>query len=118
MTDEPGRPFNRIRIAQFLFALDGLLGIASIGAAALYGAAWSSGNVWTAALTIFVPCAALWSLLCYGAYKGLTSSNKALNALFWIIVVGNAIGFPVGTAIAGAYVWLWRELAHLRKVPS
>ena len=39
----------------------------------------------------------------------LTSSSGALKIVFWIHVAGNAIGFPVGTVIAGVCFWLWRE---------
>jgi hypothetical protein len=99
-----------IRLAQVVFALDAVLGILAIGGAALFGAAYSSGSVWTSFLSVFVPLSALWTLFCYLAYKGLTSDNLVLKAVFWLNVVGNAIGFPVGTAIAGASIWLWREL--------
>lgn len=101
---------DRIRVAKFVYFLDAFMGILSIGGAALYGAAFSSGNVWTTSLTIFVPCAVLWSLFCYAAYKGLTSESAALKCVFWVHVVGNALGFPVGTVIAGVSVWLRREL--------
>lgn len=101
---------KRIKIAKYTFALDAVLGILSIGGAALYGAAYSSGNVWTAFSVIFIPFAALWALFCYGAYKGLTSGHIALKCVFWVNVVGNAFGFPVGTAIAGVAIWLWRDL--------
>jgi len=101
---------SRVRVAQFVFSLDAVLGILSIGGAALYGAALSSGKAWTAFLAIFVPFALLWSLFCYGAYKGLTSEKAALKFVFWSNVVGNVFGFPVGTAIAGVSIWLWRDV--------
>lgn len=101
---------DRIKVAKFVFSLDALLGILSIGGAALYGAAYSSGNVWLAFLPIFVPFSVLWALFCYGAYRGLTSDNVILKSVFWLNVVGNAFGFPVGTAIAGVCIWLWRDL--------
>ena len=101
---------TRIKVARFVFALDAILGILSIGGAALYGAAFTSENVWTAFLAIFVPFAVLWSLFCYWAYKGLTSDKAVLKVVFWLYVVGNAFGFPVGTAIAGVSIWLWRDL--------
>lgn len=101
---------DRTRVAQFLFSLDAVLGILSIGGAALYGAAYSSGNVWTTALAIFVPFAVLWALFCYCAYKGLTSENAVLKFIFWLFVVGHVFGFPVGTAISGVSIWLWRDL--------
>ena len=101
---------NRIRVAQFVFSLDALLGVLSVGGAALYGAAFSSGPVWTAFLAIFVPFAVLWSSFCYLAYKGLTSEKAILKCVFWSYVVGNIFGFPVGTAIAGVSIWLWRDL--------
>jgi hypothetical protein len=100
---------NRARLAKLLFSLDAVLGIASIGGASLYGAAYSAGNVWVAFFTTFIPLGLLWALFCYGAYKGLASENVLLRILFWSFVVGHAIAFPVGTAIAGAAVWLWRE---------
>jgi hypothetical protein len=100
---------NRIWVAKLIFSLDAVLGILSIGGAALFGAAYSSGNVWTTALAIFVPCALLWGAFCYGAYRGLTSGHLALKCLFWIFVAGNFFGFPVGTAIAALSIWLWRD---------
>jgi hypothetical protein len=97
-------------LAKLVFSLDAVLGILSIGGAALYGASFSSANVWTAFLVIFVPLAVLWASFCYGAYKGLTSEKTVLKIVFWAYVVGNVFGFPVGTAIAGVSIWLWRDL--------
>jgi hypothetical protein len=71
------------RVAQFVFSFDAVLGVLAIGGAALYGATFSSGSVWSAFLPIFVPFAALWTLFCYGAYKGLTSDTLALRVVFW-----------------------------------
>lgn len=96
---------------MYLFSLDAVLGILSIGGAALYGAAYSSKPVWAAFLPIFLPFSALWALFCYGAYKGLTSTNAFLNVVFWLFVVGHIVGFPVGTAISGVCIWLWRSLS-------
>lgn len=96
---------NRIRVAKFVFSLDAVLGILSIGGAAFYGAAYSSGKVWPAFLAIFVPFAVLWALFCYWAYKGLTSEKAVLKFVFWLYVVGNVFGFPVGTAITGVSIW-------------
>lgn len=101
---------NRITVAKLVFSLDAALGMMSIGGAALYGAAFTSGNAWTAFLGIFVPFALLWSSFCYWAYQGLTSDKAVLKFVFWSYVVGNAFGFPVGTAIAGISIWLWRDL--------
>ena len=101
---------NRIRVAKFVFSLDAVLGILSIGGAALYVAAFASGNAWTAFFAIFVPIAVLWALFCYWAYKGLTSEKAVLKFVFWSYVVANVFGFPVGTAIAGVSIWLWRDL--------
>jgi hypothetical protein len=101
---------SRVRVAKFVFSLDAILGILSIGGAALYLAALTSGNAWTAFVAIFVPFAVLWSSFCYWAYKGLTSEKAVLKFVFWSCVVGNVIAFPVGTAIAGVSIWLWRDL--------
>jgi hypothetical protein len=101
---------DRIRMAKFVFSLDAVLGILSIGGAALYGAAFTSGNAWTEFFIIFVPFSVLWSSFCYWAYKGLTSQKAVLKFVFWSNVVGNVCGFPVGTAIAGVSIWLWRDL--------
>lgn len=101
---------DRSRVAKFVFSLDAFLGILSIGGAALYTATYSSGNVWTTSLAIFVPFSVLWALFCYWAYQGLTSEKVVLKCVFWSHVVGNAFGFPVGTAIAGVSIWLWRDL--------
>lgn len=102
-------PSNRARLAKALFSLDAVLGVLTIGGAALYGAAWSSGSAWGAFLATFLPASALWLAVCYGAYRGLASDRAAPGLVFWLYVAGNAIAFPVGTAIAGASVWLWRE---------
>ena len=101
---------DRITVAKLTFSLDAVLGILGAGGAALYGAAYSSGNVWTTFLTIFVPSAMLWPLFCYSAYKGLTSQHVVLKVVFWLFVVLHVFPFPVGTAIAGVSIWLWRDL--------
>jgi hypothetical protein len=101
---------NRITVAKFMFCLDAVLGVLSAGGAALYVAASTSGNAWTAFLAVFVPSAVLWSSFCYWAYIGLTSEKAVLKFVFWSYVVANVFGFPVGTAIAGVSIWLWRDL--------
>jgi hypothetical protein len=101
---------DRIRVAKFVFSLDAVLGILSIGGAALYGATLTSGNAWMAFFAVFVPFTLLWSSFCYWAYKGLTSEKAILKFVFWSNVVGNVFGFPVGTAIAGVSIWLWHDL--------
>ena len=106
---------DRARVAKYLFSVDAVLGILSIGGAALYGAAYSSKTVWAAFFPVFVPLAALWALLCYGAYKGLTSSNVLLTLLFWLFVVGHFFAFPVGTAFSLVCIWLWRDLSSHSK---
>lgn len=102
---------DRRRLAKGLFILDAVLGILSIGGAAFYGAAYSSKSIWVAFLPVFVPFSALWALFCYGAYKGLTSPNAFTKVVFWLFVVGHLPAFPVGTAISGACIWLWRGLS-------
>jgi hypothetical protein len=102
---------DRVRLAKYLFSLDAVLGILGIAGAALYGAAYSSKSVWVAFFPVFVPLSALWALLCYGAYKGLTSPNAFSKIVFWLFVAGHVPAFPVGTAISGACVWLWRDLS-------
>ena len=107
-----GRFMNdRVRLAKYLFSLEAALGILSIGGAALFGAAYSSKSMWLAFPLIFVPFSALWALFCYGAYKGLTSPNVFSNLVFWLFVVGHLFAFPIGTAISGACIWLWRDLS-------
>jgi hypothetical protein len=106
---------DRFRLAKYLFSLDAVLGILSIGGAVLYGAAYSSSSVWVAFFPVFVPFAALWALFCYGAYKGLTSPNVFSKIVFWLFVVGHVVAFPVGTAISGACIWLWRGLSSHSK---
>lgn len=86
------------------------MGIMSVGAGALYNAALTSGNVWVAFFVIFVPFGGMWALICYWAYKGLTSEKAVLRFVFWSYVVANVFVFPVGTAIAGVALWLWRDL--------
>ena len=102
---------DRVRLAKYLFSLDAVLGILSIGGAALYGAAYSSKSLWVAFLPVFVSFSVLWALFCYGAYKGLTSPNAFTKTLFWLFVSGHVVAFPVGTAISGACIWLWRGLS-------
>jgi hypothetical protein len=123
MSSDPALPWtarfmrDRVRLAKLLFSVDAVLGILSIGGAALYGAAYSSKSLWMAFLPVFVPFSVLWALFCYGAYKGLTSPNAVSKVLFWLFVAGHAVGFPIGTAIAGACIWLWRELPRERRAP-
>ena len=102
---------DRIRVAKYLFSLDAVLGILAIGVAALYGSVWSSKSVWEAFLPVFVTLSPLWALFCYGAYKGLTRPNAFTRLVFWLFVVGHVFGFPIGTAISGACIWLWRDLS-------
>ena len=99
---------RRIRVAKFVFGLDALLGLLAVGGAALFGVAYSSGNPWAAFFAVFIPFGLLWLLFCFVAYQGLTSGNVFLNIVFWLFVVGNVFGFPVGTAIACVCIWLWR----------
>ncbi len=102
---------DRVRLAKYLFFLDAVVGILGIGGAALYGAAYSSKSAWVAFFPVFIPFSALWALFCYGAYKGLTSPNAFGKVVFWLFVVGHVPAFPVGTAISGACIWLWRGLS-------
>lgn len=108
---------NHIKVAKLVFCMDAVLGVFAIGGAALYGATYSSENAWIAFFSVFVPFTLLWLLFCYGAYKGLTSQKAILKFVFWLYVAGHFFGFPVGTAVAGVSIWLWRNLrkpnAHL-----
>jgi hypothetical protein len=108
----------RFRVAQFVFALDAVLGTMAVGGASLYVAAFSSGNVWKAFFATFVPFTVVWTLICYGAYKGLASDQVILKFVFWGYVVGNVFVFPVGTAIAGVSIWLWRDLRKQNSRPA
>jgi hypothetical protein len=103
---------DRIRLARYLFTLDALLGILAIGGAALYGAAYSSKSMWASFLLVFVPFSVLWALFCYAAFKGLTKPGALSKIAFWLFVVGHLAAFPIGTAISGACVWLWRNLSR------
>lgn len=96
--------------AQLFFALDALLGVVVIGAAALFGAAWApKGSAGLAFAKVFLPLAATWLVFSYGAYRGLTSSHAALKVVFWANLAVIAFIFPVGTALAAWAVWLWRD---------
>lgn len=101
---------DRIRVARVLFGLDAVSGVLSVGGAALYGAALASGNPWVAFWSTLVPFALLWVLICWCAYRGLTSGGAVFQVVFWLFVVGHLFAFPVGTAVAGLCIWLWREL--------
>lgn len=109
---------DRTKLAKLVYIVDAVLGILSIGGAALYGVTYSSGNAWAAFAAVFVPGSLLWSLFCYGAYLGLRSDNVLLKVVFWVHVMGNFFGFPVGTAIAGMCVWLRRELGKHETRPA
>ncbi len=109
--ERPASMSDPVRLARYLFSLDTVLGIFSIGGAALFGATYSSHGFWFSVLAIFLPSSALWALFCYGAYKGLTSPNAFTRLLFWLFVVGHVFAIPVGTAISGACIWLWRRLS-------
>ena len=104
---------NRIKVARFMFSIDAVLGILAVGAACLFGAAYNRhAPLLPIFLTIFLPLAVLWSLLCYGAYKGLTSEKFILKIVFWFHVACNVLSFPIGTAVAGVSIWLWRDLRN------
>ncbi len=103
-------PIARARLAQLVFGFDALLGILSIGAGALYAAAYARGNPVLTFIALFVPCAALWLAFCHGAYRGLTSERPVHRILFWAFVIVNLVPFPLGTAISGVSLWLRREL--------
>lgn len=101
---------DRERVARILFVLGALEGISGVAAGALYGAALASGDPTATFLTVFVPLSALWALFTYLAYRGLASRNPLLAFVFWSFVVFNFFVFPVGTLVAGASVWIRREL--------
>lgn len=105
---------DRLRLGRFLFGADAVLGVGTIAAASLYGAALSSGSEKIGFAGTFVPLAATWVLFCRLAYAGLTSERLVLQCLFWVHVVGHFFALPVGTLIAGASVWIWRDLRHQR----
>jgi hypothetical protein len=117
---------DRSRVAKVIFGLDAVLGVLGIAGAALYGSTFSNANVWVTFMGTFVPFSVLWSLFCYGAYRGLTSRKVVLKAVFWVCVMGNIFVFPIGTAIAGVCIWLWRDFrkqvverpAHIVAKPS
>ena len=110
---------KRIRIARFTFSFDAVLGVLAVAGACLYAAAYNRhAAVWPLILTVFVPFSLLWSLFCYGAYKGLTSERTALKFVFWCHVVLNAFSFPIGTVIAGVSIWLWRGLGKREATPA
>lgn len=110
MRSLPGLLADRVWLARVLFSIDAVLGILVAGAAALSGAAWTSANPRQVFVAILIPLAIIWIAVCYGAYKGVTTRRPVLLAVFWVCVIVNLPTFPIGTAIAGASVWLWREL--------
>ncbi|MBK7976374.1 MAG: hypothetical protein IPK07_24920 [Deltaproteobacteria bacterium] len=105
---------DRLLLARLIFGADAVLGVGTIAAAALYGAALSTGSAKATFAGTFVPLAALWVLFCRLAYAGLTSERLALKILFWAHVVGHFFALPVGTLIAGTSVWIWRDLRNQR----
>lgn len=101
---------DRIRVARLVLSLDAVLGILVVGAACLFGVSYNRhASVLATFVTIFVPLSVLWSSLCYGAYRGLTSDKVVLQFVFWLVVVCNVPSFPIGTGIAGVLIWLWRD---------
>lgn len=101
---------NRVTAARLLFSLNAVLGILAIGGACLFGASYNPhASLMRILLTTFLPLSALWMSICYCAYKGLAGENVVLKSVFWFYVVLNVFFFPVGTAIAAASVWLWRD---------
>ena len=100
-----------MRVAKIVFSVGAVLGIVAVGAACLFGAAYNRhAPLQPIILNIFLPFSVLWTLFCYCAYRGLTSANVVLKAAFWVFVALNVFAFPVGTAIAGMSIWLWRDL--------
>ena len=101
--------------ASALFGFSALVGVVVIGAGALSGAAWApNARVWIVFAQVFIPAASVWLAFSYGAYKGLASDNAGLRFLFWANVGVMFFIFPVGTAVAAAMVWLWRELKNAK----
>jgi hypothetical protein len=102
---------NPTRVAKVVFSIGAVLGILAVGAACLFGAAYNRhAPLLPIVLNIFLPFSVLWSVFSYCAYRGLTSTNVLLKLAFWLFVALNVFGFPVGTAIAGVAIWLWRDL--------
>ncbi|SDU03185.1 hypothetical protein SAMN05216296_1376 [Pseudomonas pohangensis] len=69
-------------------------------------------------LLIFIAVLLLWAIFSYYAYKGLTSDNLLLKIIFWTHTLWNLLlGFPFGTAIALAFIYLWIELKKQKTSP-
>lgn len=102
---------DRARLARYLFCLDAVLGVFSIGSAVFFGTAYTSASFAEAFFPVFLPFSVLWLLFCYGAYKGLTGRNVFGKLVFWISVIGHFFVFPIGTAFSGVCLLLWRDLS-------
>ena len=98
---------DRVLVARCIFGFSAVLWAGSIAVAGLFTAIF-----FLPSLPIFFLLAVLCASFCYGAYKGLTSPNVFFQILFWIYVAINLFGFPVGTGIAVASVWLRSELQN------
>jgi len=105
---------NKLKLAKVLFIVNAIL-IGVLGGALLgmYGAIFASEGgpdlkqEILAFAVFFFPLSILWSLFCYGAYKGLQSSNIALQVIFWLFIAWNLFAFPIGTIFSLVIIYIW-----------
>lgn len=105
---------NKLKLAKVLFIVNAIL-IGMLGGALLgmYGAIFASeggpnlSREILAFAVFFFPISVFWSLFCFGAYKGLQSSNTALQVIFWLFIVWNIFAFPIGTLFSLVIIYIW-----------
>lgn len=90
------------------FSLGAVLGMVGVVQGALFAAATAPGRPWLGFFVVLLLGGSLWLCFTYGAYKGFSTSNALLKGVFWLFVVFHIFVFPIGTAIAGGLIWLWR----------
>ena len=109
---------NKLRAAKILLIINAIIGVAGSAGIAIYMAAFaydSGPNHVGAMITftvVFFPIAILWSLFCYGAYKGIITDRIFPKFIFWLFVVFSVAGFPIGTITSFILIYLWYTLKN------
>ena len=113
---------KKLKLAKVLFIVNammiGVLGGALLGIYAaifMYDSGPHPKEAVMAFSAFFFPISILWSLFCYGAYKGLQSHRTSLQVIFWLFIIWNLFGFPIGTAFSGAIFYIWYTLDKEQK---
>lgn len=97
---------DKIKLAILVYVIDAALGIAMIGGAALYGAAYASHDAWAVFFATFIPIAAIWGGFCFAGFKAFRGDKWFHRYIFWIHALCTVLIIPIGFVFAGAAIWL------------